>query len=165
MNRKSRSETGAKNLATARSVAEQDKAKITSQQAVATQTMAALTAAETESARLTQLVNGKDSAQGVELTQKLDVATKQVADTRAANEAAQKALAELKAASDKSTSVVAAAEAETAKLKVSSDANEKTWQAAKDGVAQLRPQKPLRPRLRERKPKRFRPLWPSPTRP
>ena len=101
--------------------------------------MTLLATTEREAARITQALAGtnKDSAQVQELSQQLEIATKQVTDARAARGNRQKTLGDLKTAADKSAALVARDEAQVVKLKVSTEAAQKALQAVKESVAQL----------------------------
>ena len=132
-----RSEVAVRAVAQARTVADQDKAKLAQQQAGVTQAMTLIASAESETARITQLLASKKPSQEQELSKQLEVATRQVADARVAHENSQKALGDLKTVAEKSTALVVTNEVEVVKLKASIETAQKALQTAKDTVGKL----------------------------
>ena len=136
-----RSEAASQALVQARILADQDKARVTQQQAALAKAITTLAAAEAEceAAKLARTLNQTNQTVETnrELTQRLEAAANQATDARVAREKAQQALGDARVVADKSAAVVSVAEAEAAKFGASLAAARKSQEAGKEALAQL----------------------------
>jgi Planctomycete cytochrome C/Anaphase-promoting complex subunit 4 WD40 domain len=134
-----KSEVANQALTLAQSTADQDRTRLSQQQAAVGQAKTVLASAEAEAARITLALNGTNSnpQQSQELTRELELATRQGAEARVVQENGQKTLGDLQTAANKSAATLTTAEADAAKLKASMESAQKSLASAKDAVTKL----------------------------